>query len=157
MSGPVPINDPSTAQNGLDPFLKYSIVATGIAWLFVNDLLPDFILSRLPDSGWFGIGLALILYAPALYHFEWASVRCHTALGKALLYVNFPLSSTLFVLAMPELLPTFIQQRLNPHVPWVWELLSLCIGLPLAFWWEERWQRRHGSTRGLGQQDESKT
>lgn len=142
----------------ISPAGVYFFSATGIIWLYLN-ALPESIESRMPDSGWFGIGLALTLLAPALYYMDWRDLRCHTTLGKALIYFNFPMSAITFLLGLVQLFPAPIQRRidLNPYVTWVWYMVSFLGGLPLAFWWEDRCRERRGSLRGLGRNEGLKT
>lgn len=69
---------------------------------------------------------------------DWESPWCRTSIGKVCLYVNLPVSSMLYVLALPRLLPGALQHLINRDCMIWWQGLTLCLISPLALWWEHQ-------------------
>ena len=67
---------------------------------------------------------------------DWEDPWCRTSIGKVCLYVNLPISSTLYVLALSRLLPDALQQSIDRDCLIWWQGLTLCLVSPLALWWE---------------------
>lgn len=143
MSATLPANRSRLAYWGLNIVTGCSALSLITIWLYLMDMLPQLIRSQLPDPAWFGIWFGCTLFAPALFSIDWNFFRCNTILGKACIYINLPVSSVLYLLGLPQLLPTQLQQRLNPYVLMGWEGLSLLILAPMALWWENRSRSEH--------------
>lgn len=69
---------------------------------------------------------------------DWERPRRRTELSKVCLYVNLPVSSTLFVLGLAKLLPKGLQNLVQRDYLIWWQGLTLCLISPLALWWEHQ-------------------